>query len=309
MVLSQKCPNTSAGKVPYSSLSFADFIRRFYEALEWLKSLNVLSPESRFDAYGKLLDEYLTRDPRQPIHGTEVSTIANAAQEATYLVEINQGLEELDSSLQVMRKLARFTKGQPHWYEDEENENARDFGYELLVASSFARRGIQISVPNDADVLVHHQGHTYILECKNPRSRKGMRNKMPKILNQLEARYKRYSQISACHGVLCFSANRALINNAHPLHVAAPSELTERCLPPLQRYLEEAAHLANEKLASRNPRDFASAIHVTLSCPAIVESDGVYLHHAFSQAMTMGIRDEDQMPIERLFLRSSTQLL
>lgn len=180
-----------------SQQSYDDMLRRLRIAVSWLESMHVHVPGTRIQKYETHISSLLLalREKRVDAFAREdiFQGISNSFYEAAQLIFIHEGLALVKPTGGMKKRLHRLMHGpdstiaeQP----DGKSHKPRDFGFELSVASLFAKAGFAIDLDQSADVIAHKGANTFFVECKRPRGKNSLEAAMKEASSQLARRLR-----------------------------------------------------------------------------------------------------------------------
>lgn len=218
--------------------------RRFHEACEWLRSKGIAVDRTRAGKYERLLRDladYYSRgaiDDLIELHGTQ--TLFNAIAQASEFIDIHSGLGNVVSP-HIQEKLHDFTSGAVMLQDETPKLNqARNIGFELLIAAASASCGLQIDLAPPADLIWIVEATRFFVECKRPFTERKLANRIREGLRQLKRRYDAAPQPAEARGVLAVSVSRVFNDGTRILEVAneasVDSEMTRIFDSLINRY-------------------------------------------------------------------------
>jgi hypothetical protein len=167
-------------------------LRKYQEALDWLekKGFNVKSSRlAKYDkSYQKLLDNWGKETFREII---ENKSYSSSVYEVYEINQIHQRLMEFDSK-EANESIKKILAGVELYEEDNlktKPSPARDFSFELYMASYFKRAGYRLSFNTVADFNAYDKKDSFFVECKRPAKEETFGKNIEKALKQSVKRF------------------------------------------------------------------------------------------------------------------------
>lgn len=159
----------------------------FFAACEWLSSLGLFPNGNRFSVYRKTITEFGAYERvAAPVSETVLYQYLSALSEANELLRIKQTLESSDST-DFLSRLRQITSGTA-FRNGIGPDPARDFTFELSVASRFLHAGYEVSLSGLADLTVVDRGRSIFVECKRVQSESKLLRRIDEAKSQIERR-------------------------------------------------------------------------------------------------------------------------
>ena len=178
---------------------------RLLEAIRWFEGLGISTKRTRLHRYLKAIK------PSESTEEYRFDNIFNTLLEINEICDIHEGLRNLKLGDAYVEKLRKFCYGPEEYYEKEtrKNHQSRDYGFELAIASQFAKHGFQVETTfNDVDVSTIHNGQKWLIECKRPRYDHSIRGNTKAAFAQLKKRLA-HTEVSS-YGVAAIALTRAI---------------------------------------------------------------------------------------------------
>ncbi|NQY50580.1 MAG: hypothetical protein HRT50_16055 [Colwellia sp.] len=165
---------------------------KYQEALNWLETKGFNVKSSRLAKYAqnyqKLLDNWLEETFREKI---ENKSYSSSVYEIHEIIEIHKRLVEFDCK-EVNESLKKVLSGVELYEEDglkTKPSSARDFSFELYMASYFKRAGYNLSFNTIADFNASDSKDSFFVECKRPAKEETLGKNIEKALKQSVKRF------------------------------------------------------------------------------------------------------------------------
>lgn len=179
----------------------------FKAACDWLTDVGVPSKVTRYGKYEKVFAEFFSSVGRHVSHANMVQRKAafeNAYLEANELVRLHSDLASLNSE-EFIQQIGFVASGQ-EFRATAENDQARDFLFELSTAARFLRVGFPVSLSSISDIVVKlENGAELHVECKRLKSQKRVDKNLRKAISQLQERIQRAPSGSFAMSALDFT--------------------------------------------------------------------------------------------------------
>jgi hypothetical protein len=193
---------------------------KYQEALSWLedKGFNVKSSRLvQYDkSYQKLLNNWGKETFKEII---ENKSYSSSVYEVYEIIEIHKRLVEFNCK-EVNESLKKILSG-VELYEDDglkaKPTSARDFSFELYMASYFKRAGYNLNFNTIADFNASDDKDSFFVECKRPAKEETLGKNIEKALKQSIKRFVTDSQLFQ-KGVAAIDISHLLIPN-HEFYV------------------------------------------------------------------------------------------
>ncbi len=265
------------------SQSFDELSKDFSQAEDWLESLGVPTTNSRISAYRSFIDMLvqLYRDENYEEINRELSSHLNALYEANEIIFIHKSLGE-GASFAIADVLKEIISGPDSYCEESKNNNrARNFAFELLLAGRFSAGGFEVVVDceGSTDVVARKRGLTILSECKRPASNYSAKKNISKAIKQIRRKIGGVHK-STTKGIVALDATK-IINGGFKLLVGSnETDLNLRLSGCVHNYISENK---DEWLALR--KKGVLGVVVRFSCMAINKKDNMYTYCQFYSAL------------------------
>lgn len=171
--------------------SFGQLAEKLEKAIIWLEVNGIRIENSRIKAYHSAIKAQLSRVIEEESKETHEEFMATAF-EANMLVEVFDHFPR--SELKVLRdKISKVLAGPllpQNEIDHRKKGEARNFQYELLLASSLSKYGLEVgfSKGDKEDLHFFYESDKIFVECKRPFSEKGLPDAIREATNQLKSR-------------------------------------------------------------------------------------------------------------------------
>lgn len=157
------------------------------KVLEWIESLGLRAINTRYTRYVKYVDDFfkIERDDLYTKVGQEKFTILTKALLECHNIIIVYSVFKNNNSLGFKERLSKVIKD-PDILGQAQESKARNFLFELLVASYFSVNNYEIDFDSNSDVLAKRNDLTFYVECKKIVSSRKMLEKFKRAGKKLE---------------------------------------------------------------------------------------------------------------------------
>lgn len=226
----------------YYTHDFNNLIIMYDKVCCWLTDLGFEYSRNRYGIYKKVFDRFfaLTKNINNENDLMQFKkSFDNAYIEVNEIVRVHNCLKNLESS-NFIDQIKKVTSGQ-EFRGNTNNDQARDFLFELSVASRFIRAGYSVSLTGTCDVIVDlGNDRTLFVECKRIMSAKQIDKNIKKASIQIAKRIKAQSSTNV-HGLVAVNItdllpkNRMLhpVFNAFAIHRGISNNYVKNKLPQL----------------------------------------------------------------------------
>jgi len=197
-------------------------LKKYQEALVWLekKGFNVKNSRlAKYDkSYQKLLDNWGKETFKEII---ENKSYSSSVYEVYEVIQIHQRLIEFDNK-DVNESIKKLLSGVELYEEDDlkiKPSSARDFSFELYMASYFKRAGYSLSFNTVADFNAYDKKDSFFVECKRPAKEETFGKNIEKALKQSVKRF--LSDSKRCQKGIAAIDISHLLNPSHEFQVIA----------------------------------------------------------------------------------------
>lgn len=178
-----------------------DLENKYIIAYEWLAGFELNVVNTRFHEYKNNIFEIAFKIRKNEEFTIGHDKIFNTWKEISELIHIHEGFNGKDVSGLGFR-IKKFLKGHALIVKEKWKNSARQTGYELILASSLAKKGIAVDLSTKADIRFEAEGEMCFVECKYLLSKNKIKNNFKGALQQLTENYEKLSQGRPCHGVV-----------------------------------------------------------------------------------------------------------
>jgi hypothetical protein len=179
----------------------------FKAACEWLTLTGVPSKVTRYGKYEKVFSVFFDSMNRRVSNANLIqykAAFENAYLEANELVRLHSDLCNLNSQ-EFIQQIEFVASGQ-EFRATIDNDQARDFLFELSTAARFIRAGFSVSLSSISDIVVNLiSGAELHVECKRLKSPKRVEKNLQKSISQLAERMQRAPSGSFAMSALDFT--------------------------------------------------------------------------------------------------------
>lgn len=173
-------------RMEYTMTHSSYYMDKINDILEWLQNRGYDAKLSRYSKYKGYIDAFYKGNPDDLSDlGTRFKKLNEAFQECVQIVQVYEAFKD-EESKGFSERLDKVVYGNDFYNSEKKSDQARDFLYELLVASWFKRWGYAIDFEQITDVVARKNGKTVYVECKRIKSVKALEENFKKACKQLE---------------------------------------------------------------------------------------------------------------------------
>lgn len=172
-----------------------DVFDMYSEVCEWLNELGFEFSRNRYGKYKKHFDSFVEICKTKSNVESKDKILDfkrgfdNAYIEANEIIRVYNNLKGIEST-QFIEQIKRTVSGQ-EFRANSDNDQARDFLFELSVACRFIKAGFNVSLTGICDVVVDlSDGGTLFIECKRIKSENKIEANIKKANKQIANRIK-----------------------------------------------------------------------------------------------------------------------
>ncbi|OGY59637.1 MAG: hypothetical protein A3I31_00495 [Candidatus Colwellbacteria bacterium RIFCSPLOWO2_02_FULL_44_20b] len=256
--------------MPYShkTSEYRDIKNEFDEALLWIVNQQKvkIADTSRLNKYRGDIDlitkSFHKKEIRKLLEQGMESDMVSAIFEARQIIDIWEGLKDYPYDQNLSGRLTRLVKG-PHKTTEEKLDSrfARDFGYELWLASRFALGKYTIKFEPESDVCVLTP-ERLLLQCKRPEGKTdaSLHRNLKKAFRQLEDNYASKAE----RGFVAVSINKIVRPDERLLYAKNMEGLKATLIKHLKVFADLTLHWWSK--ASSDNRTLGVIFSVELPC-------------------------------------------
>lgn len=174
----------------YYSHKIEDILTKYYEICEWFDSLGFNSMKTRYGKYKIVFDDFFSQSEKKDFDDFKIR-FDNAYMEIHDAIRIYNTLKNIETS-EFLVQMKKVLSGQ-EFRAQKDNDQARDFLFELLIASRFIKAGYKVSLTGICDIAVElENGQILFVECKRIKSLSKIEKNIKKANEQLKKRMKKH---------------------------------------------------------------------------------------------------------------------
>lgn len=243
----------------------------FKSACEWLTELGVAFDNTRIQRYEndlEIITEFQESGRISELLAQRgFPQLMNSLIEAQEITVIHRGLHD-SKDADLANRLKKIVKGTVLTSDESlKSNNARNIGFELLIASAFAAAGLPIDLEPPNDVWLPLQEYPVAIECKRPFSYAKVENRLRKGFNQLVARYQSHSNPSNVRGIVALSISKIENDGSKFLHAETDRDLASQVRAITDKFYDRYRRRWEAGIDRRT-----ISVLLYLEAPAIIES-------------------------------------
>lgn len=173
-------------RMEYKLTHSSYYMDKMKDVLEWLQNRGYGANLSRYSKYKGYIDDFYKGNPDDLLDlKNRFEKLNEALQECVQIIQVYEAFKD-EKSKGFVERLEKVVYGTDFYNSEKQSDQARDFLYELLVASWFKRWGYDIDFDQITDVVAKRDGKTVYVECKRIKSIKTLEANFKKACKQLE---------------------------------------------------------------------------------------------------------------------------
>jgi len=201
-----------------SEHTLEELIRLYDEVCNWFTELGFDYTRHRYGLYKKCFDNFISYSKSIPENIDLLAfkkSFSNAYIEINEIIRIYTSLKEINP-IEFLEQFKEICSGQ-EFRANSNDDKARDFLFELSVASRFLRAGYSVSLKEISDVVVDlgTDGLLYV-ECKRIKSKKQIRRNIKKANSHITSRISNDSSPEA-YGLIAINITDIIPSTNHLL--------------------------------------------------------------------------------------------
>lgn len=227
---------------------YNEVLNKFTKAIDWIESEGLSVQRSRIYHYkselGKLSKWETENSVSENVEEKGVPYWQAILYETFEIYEIYHSLKDILSP-DIVRRLKRISKG-PMFLADERvtsaSNAARNYQFELLMASRFKQDGLDVSLDEKDDFVIGFANRSIPIECKRPQSASQVKKRIKEGCEQIKRSFYDLPPESRLPGILIMGIEK--LDSQHEKLLVAPSVdnakkgLGEICFAFRKEYLE-----------------------------------------------------------------------
>lgn len=247
-----------------SSGTFEEYDQKLNKLIAWMSDLGVNVDPSRIGAYRKSFDALLevSNSKNEDEARDRFAEFMNTLYEVHELFEIYKGMSNLDAHDCLRPRLTTIASG-PIEYLSETSSSAnkaRNYAFELLLASRLFVGGMGVQLTNHADVECKIHGQRVFFECKRPQSEAAIQRNIKKAMSQLKRRYAS-AITSKARGVVAIDITKAVNPDYKLLTYETGSEIGQRLSGVIDAFSNEHLRAIEE---SKHKKTIAVVVRMSI---------------------------------------------
>lgn len=172
-------------RMEYKLTHSSYYMDKMKDVLEWLQNRGYGANLSRYSKYKGYIDDFYKGNPDDLLDlKNRFEKLNEALQECVQIIQVYEAFKD-EKSKGFVERLEKVVYGTDFYNSEKQSDQARDFLYELLVASWFKRWGYDIDFDQITDVVAKRDGKTVYVECKRIKSIRALEENFKKACKQL----------------------------------------------------------------------------------------------------------------------------
>lgn len=174
------------GKLMSAITMFTEIVEKYTAALNWLQ-LNKIKIKGRYQDYLRKLKGHINQFVNNEgiLKSEYLDTFKEILFNITELICIYEAFRHTNVNDEFKLKMNFCRKGTPLLEDENENNNAaRNYQFELFMSSIFKKNDINVVFSNIADSILIFDEFTCQIECKRVRSIKGFKDEIKDVMKK-----------------------------------------------------------------------------------------------------------------------------
>jgi hypothetical protein len=194
---------------PLPGLAVSKYSQRIDEIVEWFASKEILVSQTRIQRYKRFLDYFKKNNDFIVKNDEDIKILEEllfTLREVHELMWIKKGVDVTEPK--GIDHLLKIIAGGNSFAKDDKNTTARNYQFELRIASYFLQNGYKVDLSSLTDVIAKSGNTSFYLECKRLHSEKKVSTRIKEASNQLKFRVSKQSILSKKYGIAVFDVTR-----------------------------------------------------------------------------------------------------
>ena len=199
---------------PKPGLEHSKYSQRIDDIIEWLTLKGIKVSPTRIQNYKKFLDKLKNNSDFTIKTNDDVLVLEEfllILTEIHELMWIKKGAEVVEP--EGLNKLLEIICGGKYYAYDDADTTARNYQFELRIASYFMQSQYEVDLSKITDVIANRNGISYYFECKRLSSNKQANKRIKEASKQLKNRLSGQSILSKKYGVAVFDVTKLAFPN------------------------------------------------------------------------------------------------
>jgi hypothetical protein len=203
--------------------------------------------------------------------------LTNSLAEASELIAIYKGLSDMAGQDKPLTQLIREIVDGPEYAKQEDpsrsTNDARNFAFQMLMASYCAASGFKLDLKNVADLAIDDDGNDVFIEAKRPTTYRNVVSNVNRALKQLTTRYDASPNPGKKRGFISLSISK-IINHEQKLLIAKDeADLSRRLSSIVEKFVREHERFWQQAVGSIDIRTIGVIVH--FSTAAHLENENI----------------------------------
>lgn len=199
---------------PKPGLEHSKYSQRINEIIEWLSSKKIKISHTRIRKYQKFLDKLKDKNDFTVNTNDDFLVLEEflyILTEVHELMWIKKGVDTVEPK--GLNKLLKIISGGNYYSHDDADTTARNYQFELRVASYLMQKCYEVDLSQITDVIGKKNGISFYFECKRLSSEKNASKKIKEASKQLKQRLSNQNILSKKYGIAAFDVTQLAFPN------------------------------------------------------------------------------------------------
>jgi hypothetical protein len=253
----------------------------FDQALQWYGSYVPRALKRRFAKYQQnivsLVNAYKAGKIEELLKSISEEELTNSLAEASELVAIYKGLSPISGQKKPLTQLIREIVDGPEYAKQEDpsrsTNDARNFAFQMLIASYCAASGFRLDLENVADLAIEDNGDDIFIEAKRPTTYRNVPSNVNRALKQLTQRYEASTSHGKKRGFIALSISKIINHEQKLLAVKNETDLSRQLNQIVEKFIRKHEHFWQKAAGAVDTRTIGVIVH--FSTAALLESENI----------------------------------
>jgi hypothetical protein len=195
---------------PLPSLDLSGHSKRVEELIYWFESKGINVSSSRIPKYRIFIDSLIKRKDFNPAKSDEdhklFDELLYTLREIHELIWIKEGLD--CGEPKGIEEILKTIVGGSSFAKDDQVTKARNYQFELRIASYFLQKGYEVDMSSISDIVAINSKSNFYIECKRLYSEKKIKTRISEAAKQLKQRVGKNTFLSNKVGIAVFDVTK-----------------------------------------------------------------------------------------------------
>lgn len=195
---------------PLPGKNIHEHIASIEKFIRYLEGKRIAVASSRIAKYKKFLENFPVDTELRPKENEEhhklIDELLYVYREVHEIMWIQKGLEKREPA--GIDNIMRTIVGGNTYARDDTDTKARNYQFELRIASYFLQNNYDVNLETEADVVVKNTAAHFVIECKRLYSEKNAKKRISEAAKQLKKKVGKQSIFSRKVGIAVFDVTK-----------------------------------------------------------------------------------------------------